>query len=143
MAPIIFANAILKNTEIKVNNFGEMSRDFTFIDDVVEGVYRCCLKPATSDKEFNALNPSQESSFAPHRIFNIGGNKPIKLLTFIELMEKTLNKKAKLSLCGLPPGDVIDTAANTDALEKWIGYIPNTPLNDGMILFLDWFKEYY
>ena len=143
MAPIIFAKAIYKQEIINLNNFGNMSRDFTYIDDIVEGVYKCCLKPATKDNNFNPLQPTQETSFAPHRIFNIGGNSPIELFSFIEIIERFFNKKAILNLCELPDGDVISTAADTQALEKWIGFKPKISIHEGMDLFLKWFKEYY
>ena len=104
---------------------------------------RCCLKPATIDSEFDLLNPSQGTSFVPHRIFNIGGNEPVELLKFIEIIEKLLNKKANLNLCEMPLGDVIATSADTKALEKWIGFKPTTSINEGLNLFLNWFKEYY
>ena len=143
MAPIIFAKAIYKQEIINLNNFGNMSRDFTYIDDIVEGVYKCCLKPATKDNNFNPFQPTQETSFAPHRIFNIGGNSPIELFSFIEIIERFFNKKAILNLCELPDGDVISTAADTQALEKWIGFKPKISIHEGMDLFLKWFKEYY
>ena len=143
MAPMIFANAISKGEPINVNNYGKMARDFTYIDDIVEGVFRCCLKPATPNNDFDLFNPSQETSFAPHRIFNIGGNAPIELLSFIEIIEKFFNKKANLNLCELPPGDVIATAADTNALENWIGFKPKFSIQNGMDLFLNWFINYY
>ena len=120
MAPMIFANAILNDEEIKVNNFGKMSRDFTYIDDIIEGIYKCCLKPATPNKDFNYLNPDPASSNAPYRIFNIGNNESVNLMDFIHIIEKILGKKGKLSFCEMPKGDVISTYADTSNLEKWI-----------------------
>ena len=143
MAPMIFANAILKNEEIKVNNYGKMSRDFTYIDDIIEGIYKCCLKPATANKDFDYLNPDPSSSNAPHRIFNIGNNETVNLMDFIKIIEKIIGKKAKLSLCEMPKGDVISTYADTSNLEKWINFKPNTKIEKGMKLFLDWYLAYY
>lgn len=143
MAPIIFANAISKGKEINVNNFGKMKRDFIFIDDVIEGIYRCCLKPATPDLTFNELEPNPSTSYAPYRIFNIGSDQSIDLIRFIEIIEKNLNKKAIMNLCPLPKGDVVATSADTSQLYEWVKFYPSTKIEDGMKIFLNWFKEYY
>ena len=143
MAPMIFAKALLLNKKIKVFNNGEMLRDFTFIDDVVEAVLKCCYKPATSNDNFDKLNPDPSSSFAPHRIFNVGNNMPIKLLDFIKTLEKHFNKKANLEFYPLQPGDVIKTGADTKLLEDWICYCPSTSLDEGIKLFKDWYTNYY
>ena len=143
MAPMIFANAILNDKEIKVNNYGKMSRDFTYIDDIIEGIYKCCLKPATPNNDFDYLNPDPSSSNAPYRIFNIGNNESVSLMHFIKTIEKIIGKKAKLSLCKMPKGDVISTYADTSNLEKWIDFKPNTTIEKGMELFLKWYVSYY
>ena len=143
MAPMIFAKALLTNKKIKVFNNGEMLRDFTFIDDVVEAILKCCYKPATSNDNFDKLNPDPSSSFAPHRIFNVGNNMPIKLLDFIKTLEKHFNKKANLEFYPLQPGDVIKTGADTKLLEDWISYCPSTSLDKGIKLFKDWYTNYY
>ena len=143
MAPMIFAKALLTNKKIKVFNNGEMLRDFTFIDDVVEAILKCCYKPATSNDNFDKLNPDPSSSFAPHRIFNVGNNMPIKLLDFIKTLEKHFNKKANLEFYPLQPGDVIKTGADTKLLEDWICYCPSTSLDEGIKLFKDWYTNYY
>ncbi len=143
MAPMIFTKSILNGEKIKIFNYGEMFRDFTFIDDVIEGTYRCCFKQPIKSKGFDKANPDPSSSFAPHRVFNIGNSKPIKLLYFIELLEKGLNKKADKDFQSMQPGDVISTAANTEALEKWIRFSPNTSIEEGVEKFLFWYRDFY
>ena len=143
MAPIIFAKSILNGQPINVFNYGRMKRDFTYIDDIIEGVYRCCYKPAYIDKEFNSLNPNQSTSFAPYRIFNIGNSDPIELLRFIEILEDVLGVKAIKNLRPMQPGDVCSTAANTDLLESWIGFKPSTQIEIGVEKFAKWYLEYY
>ena len=143
MAPMIFAKAILSGKPIKVFNHGNMRRDFTYIDDIVEGIFRCCFKPATPNKEFDAFNPDPATAEAPHRIFNIGNSKPISLMNFIELLENILEKKAIKYFDELQPGDVIDTAADTSALRKWINFFPKTELEIGVKNFAEWYKNFY
>ena len=143
MAPMIFAKAILKGEEIKVNNYGKMSRDFTYIDDIVEGIYKCCLKPATPNNDFDYHNPDPASSTAPYRIFNIGNDQSVDLMDFIQIIEKILGKKAKLSFRELPKGDVVSTNADTNNLKKWIDFKPNTTIENGMESFLKWYVSYY
>ncbi|MBI96620.1 hypothetical protein CL656_05690 [bacterium] len=143
MAPMIFANSILRNRPIKVFNFGKMRRDFTYIDDVVEGIFRCCYKPAYINETFNALNPDKSTSFAPYRIFNIGNSQPIELLKFIEILENALGKKAIKDLQPIQPGDVQATAANTDRLKNWINFKPSTKIEDGINKFAEWYINYY
>tara|TARA_Y100001970_G_scaffold294355_1_gene451370 strand:+ start:4334 stop:5371 length:1038 start_codon:yes stop_codon:yes gene_type:complete len=143
MAPMIFAKAILLGEKIQVNNYGKMKRDFTYIDDVTEGIYRCCIKPATPNKNFDSFNPDPATSTAPHRIFNIGNNQSINLLEFIQIFEKHLGREASMKMCPLPEGDVIATEADTSALKEWINFQPSTSLDDGLQKFLNWFKNYY
>jgi len=143
MAPIIFAKAITKGEEININNFGKMQRDFTYIDDIVEGIYRCCFKPATPDSEFDTFKPNPSTSYAPYRIFNIGSDKSVELMKFIKIIETNLNIKAKLNLCPMPMGDVIATKAETSSLYEWVNFYPSTTLEDGMQKFINWFKFYY
>ena len=143
MAPMIFAKSILKKEPIKVFNFGKMKRDFTYIDDIVEGILRCCYKPASINYKFDKFNPSPSSSFAPYRIFNIGNNKSIQLLNFIELLERALGEKAIKELQPIQPGDVEATAANTDSLESWIGFKPSTSIETGIDKFAKWYIDYY
>ena len=143
MAPMIFAKSILNEKPINVYNFGKMERDFTYIDDIVEGVFRCCYKPANVNEKFDVLNPSQSSSFAPYRVFNIGNSQPIELLKFIEILEHALGKKAIKNLQPIQPGDVVATAADTHLLESWIGFKPSTLVEAGIEKFAEWYLEYY
>ena len=143
MAPMIFAKSILESKPLSVYNFGNMERDFTFIDDVIEGVFRCCYKPATKNINFDNLNPEPSTSFAPYRIFNIGNRKPIKLLTFIEVLENALGKKAIKDLKEMQPGDVIATAADTNFLRDWVKFESQTSIEQGIETFAIWYKDYF
>ena len=143
MAPMIFAKSILNFKPINVFNYGKMRRDFTYIDDIVEGVYRCCYKSAYIDKDFDSLNPSQVTSFAPYRIFNIGNSKPIQLIKFIEILENELGVKAIKNFLPIQPGDVEATAANTDLLEAWVDFKPSTSIEIGLHKFAKWYVNYY
>ncbi len=143
MAPMIFARSILLGEKIKVFNYGRMKRDFTFVDDISEALMRCCFKPATSDQSFDSMNPDPQTSNAPHRIFNIGNNQTVDLLYFIELLEKSLGSKAIKDLQPIQSGDVMNTFANTTSLDKWIGFKPSTSIEEGVILFCDWFRSFY
>ena len=136
MAPMIFINSILNNEPIRVFNNGKMRRDFTYIDDIVEGIFRCCLKPATSE------NLNGKSS-APYKIFNIGKGKPIELMNFINILENKLDLKAIKNFQPMQPGDVEETYSDTKALEKWINYSPKTDIEEGLEKFVSWHKGYY
>ena len=143
MAPMLFARAILAGEPIKVFNYGKMQRDFTYIDDIVEGVLRCCDKPATSNPEFDPLQPDPATAAAPHRVFNIGNSQPTELLRFIEVMEQALGREAVKDFQPIQPGDVIATAADTSALEKWINFTPSTSIEDGIQRFAEWYFKYF
>ena len=142
MAPMLFARAILAGEPIKVFNYGKMQRDFTYIDDIVEGVIRCCDKPATDNLDFDSLQPDPATAAAPHRVFNIGNSQPIELLHFIELMEKALGKKAIKDFQPLQPGDVVATAAQTSMLEEWTGFRPTTTIDSGIKQFSHWYLKH-
>ena len=142
MAPMLFARAILAGEPIKVFNHGKMQRDFTYIDDIVEGVVRCCEKPATPNPEFDPLQPDPATASAPHRVFNIGNSQPIELLQFIEVMEESLGHKAIKDMQPMQPGDVVSTAADTQALQDWVGFVPSTPLDFGIAQFSKWYLRY-
>ena len=142
MAPMLFARAILAGEPIKVFNYGKMQRDFTYIDDIVEGVIRCCDKPATVNPDFDPLQPDPATAAAPHRVFNIGNSKPTELLRFIEVMENCLGYKALKDMQPMQPGDVVSTAADTQALQDWVGFAPSTPLEVGVSRFTDWYLRY-
>ena len=143
MAPMLFARAILAGEPIKVFNHGKMQRDFTYIDDIVEGVLRCCDKPATANAAFNSMQPDPATAAAPHRVFNIGNSQPTELLDFIEIMEEALGRKAIKNFQPMQPGDVVATAADTSALENWVDFKPSTTLSYGVEKFADWFNKYY
>ena len=143
MAPMIFTKSILNGEHIEVYNFGKMKRDFTYIDDVVESIFRCCFKPATPDKEFDTFNPDASSSFAPHRIFNIGNSKPVELMKFVQLLEEKIGKKALINFKPLQNGDVIETFADINKLRDWINFSPSIPLKDGINIFVDWYFDFY
>ena len=138
MAPMIFTKAILERKKIKIFNHGNMKRDFTYIDDVTEGIFKCCYKPATSKKTSDDLFSS-----APYRVFNIGNSNPIKLMSFIELLEEELALKADKEFLDMQNGDVKETWANTDELRKWINYSPTTSIEKGVQNFVEWYKKYY
>ena len=142
MAPMLFAKAILAGKPIKVFNHGKMQRDFTFIDDIVEGVIRCCDQPATSNLDFDPMQPDPATAAAPHRVFNIGNSQPTELLRFIEVMEQALGREAIKDFQPMQPGDVVATAANTEALEAWVGFKPSTPIEEGIQQFADWYQHF-
>ena len=142
MAPMLFARAILAGEPIRVFNQGRMRRDFTYIDDGVEGVIRCLDKPATANPAFDAQAPDPSTSWAPHRLFNIGNAQPEELLVFIAELERALERPAILQLEPMQPGDVEATAADTSALEAWVGFRPSTPLREGVERFAAWYRQY-
>ncbi|TCD57635.1 capsular biosynthesis protein CpsI [Synechococcus sp. BS56D] len=143
MAPMLFAKAILAGEPIKVFNHGRMQRDFTYIDDIVEGVLRCCDKPATANPNFDALAPDPATAAAPHRVFNIGNSQPTELLRFIEVMEQAFGREAIKDFQPMQPGDVVATAADTAALEAWVGFRPSTSIELGVQRFADWYRRFY
>ena len=143
MAPFIFTKSILNKEPIRIFNNGDMVRDFTYIDDIVESIYRCCMKPAVKDIAFNKTDPKPNSSYAPYKLFNIGNGVPIKLIDFIEVIEKTLKVDAIKIFEPIQPGDVKSTEASTINLENWINFRPQTNLIDGVNKFIDWYKEFY
>jgi len=143
MAPMLFAKAILSGEPIKVFNHGRMARDFTYIDDIVEGVLRVLAKPATAAAGFDAAQPDPATSWAPHRVFNIGNSAPTPLLDFIAALETALGHKAIQQLEPMQPGDVEVTAADTSALEAWIGFRPDTSMLQGVTAFAKWYRRFY
>ena len=143
MAPMIFSKAILEGDKLEVFNHGKMKRDFTYIDDVVEGVVRCAFKSSTPNPPPSIEEENPSHSFAPHRIFNVGNSKPVELLRFIELIEKNLGKKANKIMKPIQPGDVKETLSDSSALEAWIDYKPSTTIEEGTSKFIDWYKSYF
>ena len=142
MAPMLFARAILAGEPIKVFNHGKMQRDFTYIDDIVEGVLRCCDKPATANPDFDSLHPDPATAAAPHRLFNIGNSQPTELMRFITVMEQALGREAVKDFQPMQPGDVVATAAETEALEGWVGFRPSTSIETGINYFARWYRTY-
>ena len=143
MAPMLFAKAILNEDPIDIFNYGDMQRDFTYIDDISEALVRCCFKPAYPDPDFKNGNPKPDNSWAPYRIFNIGNGNPINLMEFIEILENVLGKKAIKEFRPIEPGDVIKTCSENTKLKSWINYKPNTSLEVGILRFAEWYKSYY
>jgi UDP-glucuronate 4-epimerase len=143
MAPFLFTRAILEERAIDVFNQGDMLRDFTYVDDIVEGVVRVLDKPATPHAGFDASAPDPSVSSAPYRIFNIGNSEPIPLLEFIGSLERALGRTARKNLLPLQPGEVPATSADTSALQAWVGFSPHTPLDVGVRRFIDWYKSHY
>lgn len=143
MAPMLFTKAILEGIPIKVFNQGQMMRDFTYISDLIESLIRVLGKPATPDRSFDFQNPDPAMSWAPHRIFNIGNADPVPLMSFIEALETSLGVKASKTFLPMQPGDVTATAADTSALEQWIDFKPNTPIQTGVNHFTSWYRDYF
>ncbi len=143
MAYFKFTKAILAGETIGVFNHGKMQRDFTYIDDIVEGVMRVIDRPATPDPAWRGDAPDPATSYAPYRIFNIGNDQPVELTRFIQVLETCLGRKATLEMLPMQPGDVMATAANVSRLEKHIGFKPGTPIETGIAKFVDWYRDYY
>ena len=143
MAPMLFAKAILAGEPIKVFNHGRMQRDFTYIDDIVEGVLRCCDKPATANPTFDSLQPDPATAASPHRVFNIGNSQPTELLRFIEVMEQAFGRKSIKDFQKMQPGDVVATSADTSALKAWIDFAPSVPIEVGLNNFARWYMNFY
>jgi len=143
MALFKFTKNILEDKIINVFNDGNHTRDFTYIDDIVEGVINTLDSPAKSNNDWNSNKPDPSSSNVPWRIYNIGNNNPIKLMDYIDALEKTLGKKAKINFLPLQPGDVPDTYANVDNLKKQFNYKPSTSVLKGVSNFITWYKNYY
>jgi UDP-glucuronate 4-epimerase len=143
MALFKFTKAILDEKPIDVFNHGKHTRDFTYIDDIVEGVLKTLNVPATINDDWRSDLPDPASSKAPWRIYNIGNNKPVKLMDYIDALEQTLKKKAKINFLPLQPGDVLDTYANIENLKKKFNYKPSTSVIDGVTEFVKWYKYYY
>jgi len=144
MSMMLFTKAILADEPIKVFNHGRMRRDFTYIDDIVEGVVRTLDHvPAAGRPDDPKAYDAPSSSAAPFRIYNIGNSQPVELLEYVRLIEAALGHKAKLDLQPIQPGDVVATAANTAALEQAVGFRPSTPLADGIKRYVEWHRAYY
>jgi len=143
MALFLFTKAILEDRPIDVFNEGRMSRDFTYIDDVVEGIFRVADKIPKPNVYWNSNHPDPGTSFAPYKIYNIGNNRPAELFEFIRILETQLGKKAKMNLLPMQPGDVPKTFADVDDLMRDVDFKPATSLKDGIRHFVKWYREYY
>ena len=143
MALFLFTKAMLEGKPIQVFNNGQMVRDFTYVDDIIESLMRLLEKPATEDPGFNPQAPNPSTSWAPHRVFNIGNSNPTSLMDYIHAVEHSLGVKAEMQLMPMQPGDGPATAADTSALEAWVGFKPNTSVQDGVARFVAWYRHFY
>ena len=143
MALFKFTRGILNGEAIPVFNNGQMIRDFTYVDDIVEGVVRTLDHPAQADPAWNGDDPDPATSYAPYRVYNIGNNQPVLLLDCIAMLEEELGRKAKMEFLPIQPGDVVSTMADVSELEQAVGFRPGTPLRTGIARFVSWYREYY
>jgi UDP-glucuronate 4-epimerase len=143
MAPFLFTRSILAGEPIKVFNYGNMKRDFTYIDDIVEGIVRLIWKKPVPNPNWNGDDPDAGTSYAPYKIYNIGNNQPVALLDFIAALEKALGKEAEKEFLPLQPGDVPETYADVQELMDDVGFRPDTPIEQGVSRFVEWYKNYY
>jgi UDP-glucuronate 4-epimerase len=143
MALFLFTKAILDGRPIDVFNHGNMVRDFTYIDDIVEGVVRVLDRTAAPDPAFDPARPDPGTSNAPYRVFNIGNSQPTPLNDYIEALEAALGRKAQRNLLPMQPGDVPATSADTTELDTWVGFKPSTPVKEGVRRCVEWYREYY
>ncbi len=142
MAYYQFTQKILEGKEIELYGDGKMQRDFTYVDDIVEGVVRLTRHPAQPNPSWSGKHPDPATSLAPYRIYNIGNNQPVELGRFVAAIEAATGKKAKIVRKPMPPGDVVATAANVDDLEKAVGFRPKTLIEEGMKRFAEWYRSY-
>lgn len=143
MALFKFTKAIIAGEPVDLYNHGKMVRDFTYVDDIVEGILRVTDKPAVPNTDWDAENPDPASSTAPYRIFNIGNSDPVELMDYLEAIEEAVGKKAITNMMPMQPGDVAATWADTRDLETITGFKPATPVRDGVKAFVDWYRSYY
>ena len=143
MALFLFTKAILEDKPIDVYNFGKMKRDFTYVDDIVEGIVKLIPKIPAGNMNWTGLRPDPATSLAPYRLYNIGNNKPIELLRFIEVLEEKLKKKAIKNFLPLQEGDVEETFADITDLQNETGFTPSTSIEEGIEKFVNWYREYY
>lgn len=142
MAPWLFTSAILEGRPIKVFNHGDMRRDFTYIDDIVQGVLATLLRPAAPNPAYDSDHPDPATSMAPYRIFNIGNQDSVQLMDFIGAIELATGKIAEKQFLPMQPGDVAVTSADTQALKNWAGFSPDTPLSEGIAHWVEWYQGY-
>ncbi|MCI3923082.1 NAD-dependent epimerase [Paenibacillus sp. TRM 82003] len=143
MAYFSFTRDILTGKPIRLFNHGDMRRDFTYIDDIVEGVVRVMRRPPVEDPAWDRAAPNPSGSYAPYKVYNIGNNEPVPLKTFVETLEELLGKKAVIEYAPMQPGDVHETYADIAELQRDVGFRPSTPLREGLGRFVDWYRKYY
>ena len=143
MALFLFTKAMLAGEPINVFNHGQMVRDFTYIDDIVEGVMRVIDRPAEPDPTWSGAAPNPATSQAPYRLFNIGNNNPVQLMRYIQALETCLGKKATMNMLPMQPGDVPATDADVSRLSDWVSFKPQTQVEDGIARFVTWYRDYY
>ena len=143
MSPFLFADAMLHRRPIKVFNNGDMLRDFTYIDDIVEGILRVIDHIPTSNQDWSAQNPDPSSSTAPYKIYNIGNSHPVKLMDFIQAIEEAIGHPAEKIYLPMQPGDVYQTNADTSALQNELGFKPDKPIKEGVQETIDWYRSFY
>ena len=143
MALFLFTRAILADEPINVFNHGKMVRDFTYVDDIVEGVMRVIDRPAAPDPLWSGAAPNPATSKAQYRVFNIGNNSPVELMRYIQALEECLGKKAKMNMLPMQPGDVAATNADVSRLREWVDFKPQTRVEDGIARFVEWYRAYY
>ena len=143
MSPVLFADRISRGEPIDVFNFGNHSRDFTYIDDIVEGVMRTLDHPAQPDPSYDPEQPNPGTSNAPYRVYNIGNDQPVQLMRFIELLEQNLGRTVEKNLLPMQAGDVPDTWADVSALRRDVGYAPDTSIEEGVARFVKWNRPYH
>jgi UDP-glucuronate 4-epimerase len=143
MALFLFTEAMLENNPIDVFNYGNMERDFTYVDDIIEAIFRLTRRPPKPNAGWRGYNPDPATSFAPYRIFNIGNSSPVKLLDFVSEIEKQLNIKATKRMLPMQPGDVPKTWANVDDLFNYIEFKPQVGIEEGIKNFVSWYKDYF
>jgi UDP-glucuronate 4-epimerase len=143
MAPMLFTKALLEERPIEIFNEGRMKRDFTYVDDIAEGVIRVLDRPPSPNPAWASDAPDPATSSAPYRIYNIGNSQPVELLRFVAILEACLGKQAIKKLLPMQPGDVVSTYADAADLERDIGFRPSTPLEEGLRRMVAWYREYY
>ena len=143
MALVLFTKAILEGRPIDVFNHGKRVRDFTYVDDIAQGVVRTLDRPATADPAFDAAAPDPARSNKPYRVFNIGNSAPVELMAFIEAIEASVGKVARKNFMPLQDGDVPATFADVSELSAWTGFKPGTPVREGVGRFVQWYRQYF
>ena len=143
MAMFLFTKAVLEGAPLQIFNHGKLVRDFTYVDDIVEGIARLVHKPASPAPHFDKAKPDSGLSSAPYRLFNIGNSAPVPLLDYITAIEEATGKQAEKAFLPMQPGDVFATNADTSRLDEWIGFKPHTPVKEGVRRFVDWYRGYY